>query len=475
MKKILLLSVSFALLINSFAQKNLNEFINAPNLSRANISILVKEIESGEIIMEHRSEKVTTPASTTKLVTTATALEMLGPNYAFETKLQYDGKIRGHVLEGNIYILGSGDPTLGSRFMGDKEFLKKWTDAVKQLGITVINGRIVADPSLYSSEGVSPKWPWEDLGNYYAAGAYGLSIYDNQYNLSFKSGAVGSVPLINKVTPSIPELNFKLALKAGAKNKDSAYIYGAPFNNQRFVYGSIPANKDEFIIKGDIPNPPLYLADLFMKKLEEKGIEIRQNTKVLFNQQEEKEEERTDFFIEVSPNLDSILTNINQKSNNHYAEHVFRHLSLENEQVLQANSTEASRAIVNFWGNQEIETSGLVMYDGCGLSPSNAISAKFFVDLLIYEKTISTHADAFISTLAVAGESGTLKRFLKGTRLKGKVQAKSGSIRSVQCFAGYLTDKNDKQYAFAILVDNYSGIRKKVVKQIENLLLSVGK
>ena len=470
MKKLfffLIISLAYS---SVFSQKAVDDFVNAPNLSRANISLFVKEVETGKVVMEHRAEKVTVPASTTKLVTTATALELFGPNFAFETKLQYDGVIRGNLLEGNIYILGSGDPTLGSKYMGDSLFLEKWTDAVKQLGISKINGAIIADASIFNSEGIAPKWSWEDMGNYYAAGAYGISIYDNTYKLYFKSGNEGTTPEIIRTEPEMLDLQFNLHLKASQNDKDSAYIYGAPFSNERLVYGSIPANKNEFVIKGDIPNPPLYLAQLFTKKLQEKGIQITQSPTVEFSN---NTADRKEFFIEISPPLIDIITNINHKSNNHYAEHLFRYLSLY--EYPQASTATSVKTIKTYWIGQGIDVSGLVMHDGCGLSPSNAISAKFFVDLLIHEKTHSTNADNLLASLPKAGESGTLKNFLKNTQLEGKVQAKSGSIFGVQCFAGYLTDKNGKQYAFAILVSNYSGIRKNIVVEIQKLLLSIGK
>jgi len=468
MKKILL-SIFIALSYSiGFAQNAVDDFVNAPNMKRANISLLVKDIKTGEIVMQHRADKVTIPASTTKLVTTATALELLGPDFSFETKLQYDGTIKDGVLNGNIYILGSGDPTLGSAFMGDSLFLDKWVAAVKQLDINKINGAIIGDARLFNTEGVAPRWSWEDMGNYYAAGAYGISIYDNTYKLFLSSGAVGSTPEIIRTEPNMPDLKFKLYLKAAETNEDSAYFYGAPFSNDRSIYGTIPANKKEFVIKGDIPNPPLYAAQTFSKKLKESGIQIAGNASTIASDSLSK----TVFFTEVSPPLKEIITNINNISNNHYAEHLFRCLSLQ--KATQASINNSVSVTKDFWKNKGLDVSGLIINDGCGLSPSDAISASFFVDLLLYEKTKSTNSADFISSLPIAGQSGTIKKLLKGTELEGKVQAKSGSIFGVQCFTGYIT-KNEKQYAFAILVNNYSGVRKKVVEEIEKLLLSVGK
>lgn len=468
MKKLLLAIIISLCCSITLGQSAVEHFINAPNLKRANISLLVKDIETGEVVMQHRADKVTIPASTTKLVTTASALEILGPNFTFETKLQYSGTIENGVLNGNLYILGGGDPTLGSKFIGDSIFLENWVAAVMHLGIRKINGAIIADATIFDTEGIAPKWPWEDMGNYYAAGAYGISIYDNTYKLYLKSGSAGTTPEIIRTVPNMPELKFKLFLKAASNDEDSAYFYGAPFNNERSIYGTIPAHRESFVIKGDIPNPPLYSAQVFAKMLQEKGVIItkKPTTEVSDNLS------RIDIFTQFSPPLKDIITNINFRSNNHYAEHVLRAISLESKK--QGSIVNSVKAIKLFWRNKKLDVSGLIMHDGCGLTASNAISATFFVDLLIYEKLKSTHTSYFMASLPVAGQSGTIRSLLKDTRLEGKVKAKSGSIFGVQCYAGYIL-ANNRQYAFAILVNNFSGNRRSVVNQIERLLLSVGK
>lgn len=450
------------------AQSATNNFINSPNLKQANISFLVKDVQTGKIIAEHRAEKNTIPASTTKLVTTATALELLGPDYKFETKLQYDGKIENGTLKGNIYILGGGDPTLGSKHMGDTLFLEKWVDTIKALGIKNIEGTVCGDASLFDTEGIPPKWSWEDLGNYYAAGAYGISIYDNTYKAIFKTGAIGSTPEIIRTEPEMPDMKFQLYLKATDTQKDKAYFYGAPFSNERSIYGEIPANRNEFVSKGDIPNPPLYTAQVLTNALKNAGISIGKDASFTFS----KSNKRTDIISIYSPPLKEIIRNINEKSNNHYAEHLFRTISLQKEKV--ASNDGAVDVIENFWKNKGLNTKELVMHDGCGLSANNAISANLFVDLLIYEANKSPYSEDFIASLPTAGVDGTIKNLLKGTRLQGKVRAKSGSIFGVQCFAGYIL-WNNKKYAFAVLVNNYTGTRSSTVDSIEKLLLSVAK
>ncbi len=451
------------------SQTGTNTFINSSNLKRANISFLVKDVQTGKTIAQHRADKNTVPASTTKLVTTSTALELLGPDFTFETKLQYDGSIENGTLKGNIYILGGGDPTLGSKHMGDSLFLEKWVNAIKALGIKKIDGTVCGDASIFDTEGISPKWSWEDMGNYYAAGAYGISIYDNTYKAVFKTGAIGSTPQVIRTEPEMADLNFQLYLKASDTKKDNAYFYGAPFCNERSVYGEIPANRIEFVSKGDIPNPPLYAAQVLTTALKANSISISQKASFTFTHEKSK---RTNILSLNSPPLKEIIRNINEKSNNHYAEHLFRYIGLQKERT--ASNEGAVKVIKDFWKSKGLDINGLTMYDGCGLSPNNAISAEFFVDLLTYEANKSPYAEDFLASLPTAGVDGTIKNLLKGTRLQGKVRAKSGSISGVQCFAGYILS-NNKKYAFAVLINNYSGSRSATIDSIEQLLLSVEK
>ena len=445
----------------------INKMVQSENLKSANMSILLKNIETGQTLLQHRSEKVATPASTTKLITTATALELLGTDFRFETFLEYDGVIEENgVLTGNLYIRGGGDPTLGSRYIGDANFLAKWTDAVKNLGIKEIKGSVIGDASLFNSESISPKWTWEDMGNYYASGTYALSVADNTCTVYLKSGDVGTTPEIIRIDPDIPNMRFNPQLKATGITSDSAYFYGIPLVNERIIYGAIPANKAEFPVKADIPNPPLFLAQLFSKSLIENGIRVGNEAMANF----EKGQNRILFYTHYSPPLTEIVKEINYRSNNHYAEHLFRYLALQKYPIASSNG--AIAVIKEFWNSKGINTSSVFLYDGCGLSPCDAIPANFLVSILEYMYTKSPKKNVFVASLPIAGEDGTVKNLLKNSKLKGKVHAKSGSISAVQCFAGYLEWKT-QTYAFALMINNYTGSRKEVVRQLETLLLSI--
>lgn len=438
-------------------------------MENANVSLLVKDPATNETLYQFRPKNSNIPASILKLVTTATALEMLGPDFCFETKLEIDGTVSADsVLNGNLYIHGGGDPSLGSECFDKGAFFEKWVEAVKKAGIKTITGQIVADASLYDDQGVNPKWIWEDLGNYYAAGAYGISYLDNTFRLVLRSGKVGTVPEIVNVIPEIPGLTFDNHLLSSTIDFDSAYFYGGPHVNYRGIYGEIPAFRSSFVVKGDIPNPALLLAQHFHAKLVQNGFLVSGLPTDKVNRQTT----RKVIYTHDSPLLSEIITETNVNSNNHYAEQIFRYLALKNNHT--ATTTDALQVIKSYWESRGLPVEQLVMYDGSGLSPVNTVSAQFIVDLLSYMKTKSQNSKIFYQSLSVSGEVGTLSSFLKDTFLQGKVHGKSGTISRVKCCAGYI-DVKGKSYVFALMVNNANGTPRQVSKKIEEFLLAIAK
>jgi D-alanyl-D-alanine carboxypeptidase/D-alanyl-D-alanine-endopeptidase (penicillin-binding protein 4) len=394
-------------------------------------------------------------------------LELLGADFRFQTRLEVDGKVTADgVLNGNLYIRGGGDPTLGSEKLGDTTFLVKWVEAIKNRGIRKINGRVIADAGLFDDEGVNPKWTWEDMGNYYAAGIYGISYLDNTYRLVLRSGSVGTTPTVLRVVPEIANLKIDNRLMSSSISFDSAYFYGAPHSDYRTVTGEIPANRAEFVTKGDIPNPALLLAQHFSDRLIQNDVAVRD----LPTDSIDRASERTTIYTHDSPPLSEIITETNVRSNNLYAECVFKYLALQNKAV--ATNAEAVQVIKAFWKSKGLSVDQLFMYDGSGLSPSDAVSAQFFVELLSYMQTKSLNKDVFFRSLPVAGENGTLKSFLLKTPLQGKVHAKSGTISRVKSYAGYIDNKG-KQLVFALLINNPNGSSKAVTRKMEEFLLQV--
>lgn len=461
--------------LSVFANDPIDKFINEPSMQNANISILVKDLKTGKELYQQRPNHATIPASTMKVLTTATALELMGANYQYKTVLAHDGSIdhQSGVLNGNLYIIGNGDPTLGSLRMGDRQFLSKWADAIKAAGIAKINGSIIADESRFDNEGSNPKWTWDDIGNYYAPGIYAIAYRDNTLNVTFKSGAVGTTPEIININPKIEDLTIENNLMSSRITFDSAYFYGTSKSKNRSVRGEIPANSPGFVVKAELPEPGLVLVQDFQLELEQQGVEVTKQpfTIPVANYTfPAKNTARKIIYTHYSEPLSKIVEEINQQSNNFYAEQVFKSLSLFRYGL--GTNRHSISMIRNFWKSKGLDVNQLFQSDGSGLSPTNAVSAGFLTSVMEYMYQKSKNKEVFFKSLSIAGKTGTLAGVLKNTPLSGKVYAKSGTIARVRAYTGYIID-DDREWVFTIMVNNYNGNSWQALRKIENLLVEL--
>lgn len=456
------------------AQNPVDKFINHPQLKHANISFSVKDLKTGKEVYSHRPNHATIPASTLKVITTATALELFGPDFRYETKLAYDGSIDADgVLNGNLYIIGSGDPTLGSTKLGDAYFLNKWTRAIVNAGIKKINGTIIADESCFDSEGANPKWTWDDIGNYYAPGIYGIAYLDNTLRVTFKSGEIGSKPKIVNINPKIEGLYIENNLASSRITFDSAYFYGSPRSLTRSVSGAIPANRPQFVVMAELPDPGLKLAQDLQQMLTEYNVAVTSMPKVISNQNKFLQTDypqKTAIYTHLSPPLKEIIKEINRASNNFYAEQLFKTISLKHHQT--ATNKSSINVINNYWRAKGFDTKQLFMSDGSGLSPTNAVSADFLTQIMMYMHHKSPHKEAFFESLPTAGKNGTVAGFLRKTSLNEKVFVKSGTLTRVRSYTGYIMD-GKREWAFTIIVNNSLGNAWRTSALIEQLLVDI--
>lgn len=454
--------------------------LQAPYMRGASFSLVVKDVQEGRTVYSYDTDRLQSPASVLKTVATATALEILGEDYRYPTTLEYDGILENGTLEGNLYIKGSGDPSLGSSHFapGQNKFLSTWIAALQKAGIKHITGSIISDESIFDTEGVSIKWLREDMGNYYAPGSYGISIFDNMYKLSLQTGAAGTRPVLKGTEPDIPFIRFKNYLKAAPVSSDSAYIIGAPLDDVRYLYGVLPANREAYVLKGDIPDPALYLARYLTDQLQQKGIRVDGSPSCYRIEVEEnrwKKGERKEIVTTYSPTLREIASICNHVSHNLYADALVKTVGLQykprrNEMI--SSFGRGVQVVKEYWEKKGLDVFPLRMNDGSGLAPADKVSAGFMGELLVYMATESAVSDAFIASLPQAGIEGSVRNFLKGSKLQGKAHLKSGGITGVRSYAGYIT-KDGKTYAVAVFSNNYSCPMSRMTRALEKLLLQL--
>lgn len=399
-------------------------------LDHAILSIYAVQSETGEVLIDKNSNLSLTPASCMKIVTTGAALHLLGTDCRFETHLEYDGFIDpAKTLHGNLYIRGGGDPCLGSdRISGAlswKKQVETWADAVQKLGIQKIEGKVIGDATKWEKALAVPSWSWEDLGNYYGAGACALSFHENCYTLFFRPGnTVGETATILRTDPPLPTLTFQNEVQTGPEGSgDRACIYGSEFSSTQFVRGTVPAAVKEFAIKGAIPDPAVYCADLLAEQLQERGISIGHKNIA-------QQSKRIAFHTTYSPTVGEIVHWANQKSVNLYAEHLLKKIG--EVTYNEGSTTSGIKAVINFWNSQNIDLGGFNMVDGSGLSRKNLATTKQLVEMLLKMKK-SAFFPIFFASLP---------------QEKDQIKAKSGSMSLIRGYAGYTGN-----IAFAILVN----------------------
>lgn len=444
----------------------------AGNTCQGNISVLVRDLTTGETISSYRAQNVVPPASTMKLLTTAAALETLGPGFRFKTVLEYSGKIETGVLHGNLYIRGGCDPSLGFRRRGDtptddRRFLSAWVKAIREAGIREIDGCVVADMTLLDGDASNPSWIIEDAGNYYAPGVFALNYRGNTLNIVLRSGAIGSTADVIRTEPYIPELVFINHIRCTEIAYDGAFVHGLPYSQERYLTGSIPSNHGQFGVKSDIPNPGLLLAQDLSRQLEATGVSIRYPATYIA---EGRLPARTEIYAHCSDSLGALIAETNIYSNNLYAEAIFRYMGLVYGKpgTLHASCD----ALRDFWKRRGVAVGGSLIKDGCGLAPQDAISAETFVQLLHYMNK-SPYRDIWMASLPISGVSGTLRSLCAGTELEGRIHAKSGTISGTKNFAGYIETESGHLWAFAVLVSGAQGKARNIQTVIQRYLLDV--
>ncbi|MEN8193044.1 MAG: D-alanyl-D-alanine carboxypeptidase/D-alanyl-D-alanine-endopeptidase [Bacteroidota bacterium] len=487
MKKIFLsiIYVIIALSLNAQDLTSLNKLIkkyqNSKLLKNSLWSLHARYLETGKTIIDKNSAISVAPASNMKLLTSAAALEILGEDHKFKTRIYYDGTIdKKGVLVGNIYIVGGGDPTLGYDLVEGSLPLEKlmdsWVKKIQAKGIKKIIGNICADDLLYNDRPIPDTWNWIDIGNYYGTTASALTINNNLYFLYFKPGkSVGDIAEVLRIEPEIEGLNFINHMKTGSKGSgDNGYIFGAPLQYNVTFRGTIPKGSNEFSIKGSIPDPPMFAAQELKNTLIEKKIKVEGRPKKISSPIEYNDSK---LIAETySPPLKDIVYIVNKKSDNLYTEMLFKAIGLKTNS--EANIENGGKAVEEYLKENGVKTDGLIMYDGSGLSRSNAITTEMMVDLLEMIKK-KNYFNPFYNSLGIVGDPNDISSFRtvgRGTEIEKNAHIKSGAIAGVRAYSGYLKDKKGRTIIFSLIANNFDGegsdvsfVHKKIMIELAKL------
>ena len=453
----------------SDVRKTVSDLLAHPTFEYASVALSVKTIEGDNIIQFNANQKLI-PASSLKLITTLLALDALGEDFQFTTHIGYSGNIdRAGNLNGNLIIIGSGDPTLGSRRFGKEEawnkVLEEIISTVKDKGIKCIEGKVEVKTHVFEGQAICPSWPYADVANYYAGGAWGLNFNENKYDLHFSAAVPeGEVATLDHISPEIPNMVLTSEVVVdGPRTGDNAYIYGDAFNYSKIIRGTIPFSGDQFVIKGAIPNPPLSFAFLLEKELEKNGIKTKGS---VVSKKPIKKSEFSALTNFKSPKLSRIVEEANLESINLYCEALLRMLGRKHK---KEGSFEAGLEYVEEkLDEMGIPSNSYNINDGSGLSPRNTITANAFTSFLtsVSEDKEWKYLKKYIPQ---TGESGTVSNLLSNKKGQKKFFLKSGSMGGVLTYTGIFEAKSGKKYAISFMSNNHSNGNRSVRIEAEKV------
>ena len=433
----------------SSAMRELN---NDSQLKFATVGLYVVDAATGKVVFDQNGNVGMATASTLKVITAATALSVLGKDYTYETKVGIVATPKGK----SLYIQASGDPTLGSwrwEQTKDSQILQQVRNAVKQSGEKQFESVIISTKAWMKDDGVPGKWIWEDLGQYYGAGAQGLNWHENQFDLILKSGAKIGDPV--SIVDTKPYLyDYKIASQAtaaGNESGDQSSLY-FPSKGDGFgvLRGTIPAGKSSFVVSGAIYDPTRQFAKTIINTIENVAT-VKSSTIEILDQSFDNP---VWIYTHTSPELSKIVYWFLQKSINLYGEALLKTVALK--LTGEASTDKGIEAVQKFWADKNVDREALHLSDGSGLSPQNRVTPQAEVAVLQYAKKQSWFA-----------------QFYDGLPVYNTMKMKSGTINRVKGFTGYQKSKEGTEYIFSILINNYNGSQypliRKMYKVLDNL------
>lgn len=422
-------------------------------------SLTVLNAATGEVVFSRNGNTGLAPASTLKTITAATAYHIYGRDFTWETTLAYTGSVSASgVLNGDVIITGTGDPSLGSdRFEQSKSatVLKRWADALTKAGINRIAGRIISDDRLFGTQTLPGGWTWNDIGNYYGAGPSALTWRENQFDLIFWPGKVGEAAQLVRTEPALNYLNIVNEVTTGRPGSgDNVYAFSAPYSEVIYLRGTYGIDLKK-AISASVPDPAFDAAFSLANKLQSSGIIVEKGpttARKLAMTMEKFPIPAKVLDIYSSPALDKIIYWFNQKSINLYGEHLVKTLAVK--QGKDITTEEGVSFIRNFWNEKlGIDPDAMNISDGSGLSPANRITTLAMTQIL---QSIKKEAwfDGFYESLPVYNS----------------MKMKSGSIGDVIAYTGYQVTSSGTPLVFSFMINNYRGSSTAVRQKLFNVL-----
>jgi D-alanyl-D-alanine carboxypeptidase/D-alanyl-D-alanine-endopeptidase (penicillin-binding protein 4) len=424
----------------------IDRVVGRPAFAAALWGIEVRSLRTGRVLYALDAEKNLKPASTVKLVTSAAALDALGPDARFRTTVESAGRLDalGRIL-GDVYLVGRGDPGLTSAAF------EQLADALRASGVVHIEGRLIGHEGAFEGERRGADWTWEDLVWSYGAEISALSFNDNRVELSVGPGERVGDPVVVDGRPSSSYYQvLSTATTAAPGGESDLTLVRAPGSNLIRLSGTHPSGAPPERLGVALEDPARFATTVFAEMLQARGIGV---AGAVSTTSEPLPDGVRVLAARDSEPLSELLKEVNKRSQNLHAELLLR---LVGWRVKGAGSLMAGQeAVRDFLAREHVRSESWSLQDGSGLSRSDILSASGLVDLLAAMDR-HPHAAPFRESLAVAGRDGILANRMRGTRAEGRILAKTGSMRHVNAIAGYAQAEGGDRLAFAILLNHHT-------------------
>ena len=452
-------------------QRTIDVLLADPALELGTWGILVKSLSRDDTLYALNQRKMLMPASTLKVVTLAAAADRLGWDYTYQTRVFTIGTIEAGVLNGDLLIVGSGDPSLDDWDGAATNLFDRWAALLKEQGIRTIAGRVVGDDNAFDDAGLGAGWAWDDLGASYATSVGALQYNENTARVIVGPGSAPGDPASVATQPEAAQLtlrNLVRTVPAGAPA--SLQIRLLPLTSMLELRGAVQMDTTPFARNTSVPNPTLYFANAVRLALTRNGIEVAGPAMDIDDLSDSPNPANGRLVTEESSaRLAQLATTMMKLSQNLYAETLLKTLGARAHGV--GSSEEGCSVVRTTLEAWRIPTSDVLMVDGSGLSRYNLITPDALVGTLSHVYHDDRIRGSFVETLPLAGVDGTLADRMKGTAAAGNARAKTGSFSNARAIAGYVRTANDEPLAFAILANNY-GVEPAVIDRASDALVA---
>ena len=436
-------------------QAELAAIFRNPAVTHAHWGVKVVSLRDKAVVYSHNSAEFLIPASNQKLLTVAAAVERLGWDFRFTTRIAATGPIGPDgTLNGDLVITGDGDPTINPRHPERWNTFDRWAQALTAKGIRVISGNVVGDDNAFAEPGWGVGWAWDNLQDGYAAPIGALQYNENQIEVIVGPGLSPGAPAIVATSPigsGIFIVNKVQTAAAGAPSGVTlARVPGTPFLHVR---GLVAVDAKPLTVLGAVHNPTEFYLEALRDVFSRYGITVSGSmTDIDELREPPKSEGNIELIVDRSPPLLEIVDVLMKWSRNGYAETLLAAMAPAGTPASGSDGLEAMRTTLAGFG---LPPDSYLPRDGSGLSRYDYVSADALTTLLGAMASNPAHAERFRSTLPVAGMSGLLANRMKGTPAEGRVVAKTGALFNIRSLAGYLTTLAGEPMAFSILVNNF--------------------